>query len=233
MVLALTLLYNIKTLITMEENVNPQSAAPFPTLKQMRVDSHNALRGHWVNAVLCTLVFFIISGVVGAFASSSEQLPVLGVIGIALSLLILCPLGFGYNVAFLRHMRGEEDDDLVTRPFQAFKEYGRYLGTSLLMALFVFLWTLLLVVPGIIMSYAYALTPYIMHEHPELSASECIARSKQMMRGYKWKLFCLDLTFLGWVLLCILSLGIGFLWLQPYYECARVRFYDSVKEHVA
>lgn len=217
----------------MEENVNTQAPAAMPTLKQMRVDSHNALRGHWVNAVLCTLVLSIIMGVISAFSSGSESAPLLGVIGFALGIFIAGPLGFGYSVAFLRHMRGEEDDDLVTRPFQAFKAYNHYLGTSLLMTVFVFLWCLLLIVPGIIMSYAYAMTPYIMHEHPELSASECIARSKRMMNGYKWKLFCLDLSFLGWFLLCILSLGIGFLWMQPYYECARVRFYDSVKDRVA
>lgn len=207
----------------MEETFNNNPVkAPLPSLKSMRVDSHKALSGHWTNAVLCTLVYCLVAGV----CSALNTVPVLG---LALSLLLLVPLGFGYNISFQRHMQGEDDEDLVTRPFQAFKQYGRYLGTSLLMAVYVFLWTLLLIIPGIIMGYAYAMTPYIMHEHPELSSSECIKASKDMMRGYKWKLFCLDLSFIGWVLLGLLSLGIGLLWVQPYYECARVRFYESLK----
>lgn len=212
----------------MEENVM-NNAMEEPTLKSYRSAAKSALSGHWVNAVLCTLVVTLIVGVCSALSGVSESLPLLFVVGFALTLLIAVPLGFGYSVALLRHMHGEPDDDLVTRPFQAFKDYGRYLGTSLLMTVYVFLWSLLFIIPGIIMGYAYAMTPYIMHDCPDLDASDCIHESRVMMKGYKWKLFCLDLSFIGWALLCILTLGIGFLWLQPYIEASHAKFYDELK----
>ena len=216
----------------MEENVM-NNAMEEPTLKSYRSAAKSALSGHWVNAVLCTLVVTLIVGVCSALSGVSEDLPLLFVVGFALTLLIAVPLGFGYSVALLRHMHGEPDDDLVTRPFQAFKDYGRYLGTSLLMTVYVFLWSLLLIIPGIIMGYAYAMTPYIMHEHPELSASECIDASKKMMKGHKWRLFLLDLSFIGWLLLCVLTLGILTLWVQPWMECSHVSFYEQLKSRQA
>lgn len=216
----------------MEENVM-NNAMEEPTLKSYRSAAKSALSGHWVNAVLCTLVVTLIVGVCSALSGVSEDLPLLFVVGFALTLLIAVPLGFGYSVALLRHMHGESDDDLVTRPFQAFKDYGRYLGTSLLMTVYVFLWSLLLIVPGIVKGYAYAMTPYIMHEHPELSANECIDASKKMMNGHKWRLFLLDLSFIGWLLLCVLTLGVLTLWVQPWVECSHVSFYEQLKSRQA
>lgn len=217
----------------MEETFNPNPPAMMPANVDIRRNVKEQLKGHWTNVVLCTLVVTLIVGVCSALSGVSEDLPLLFVVGFALTLLIAVPLGFGYSVALLRHMHGEPDDDLVTRPFQAFKDYGRYLGTSLLMTVYVFLWSLLLIIPGIVMGYAYAMTPYIMHEHPELSASECIAKSKEMMRGYKGKLFLLDLGFIGWLLLCVLTLGILTLWVQPWMECSHVKFYDELKSRRA
>lgn len=89
----------------------------------------------------------------------------------------------------------------------------------------IFLWTLLLVLPSVIASYRYAMAPFILLEHPETSAAEAIHMSKNMMRGKKWELFCLDLSFIGWFLLSVLTLGIGFLWLTPYINAARTNFY--------
>jgi len=97
------------------------------------------------------------------------------------------------------------------------------------MALKVFLWTLLFVIPGLVMSFAYAMTPYILEEHPELDAWEASNRSREMMRGHKWQLFCLYLSFLGWFLLCILSLGIGFFWLSPFMQASEAAFYNDLK----
>lgn len=206
-----------------------RNVAVMPENSELRRAAKATLSGRWTNPVLCTLVYAIIVGVCSAFSGGGETLPLLSVVGLALSLLVVAPLAFGYSVAFLRHVRGEADDDLVTRPFQAFKEYSRYLGTSVLTTVYILLWCLLLIIPGIIMGYAYSMTPYIMHDHPELSASECIARSKQMMNGYKWKLFLLDLSFIGWLLLCILTLGILTLWISPWMACSRVKFYEELK----
>jgi uncharacterized membrane protein len=217
----------------MEETFNPNASAMMPANVDIRRNVRAQLKGHWTNVVLCTLVMLIIAGVCSAVSGASQDAPLLGIVGTALTLLIATPLGFGYSVALLRHMHGEPDDDLVTRPFMAFKDSGRYLGTSLLMVVYIFLWMLLFIIPGIIKGYSYAMTPYIMDEHPEFSADECIEASKKMMAGYKWKLFLLDLGFIGWLILCVLTLGILTLWVQPWMECSHVKFYDELKARQA
>ena len=118
---------------------------------------------------------------------------------------------------------------MVGDQFKVFNQYGRYLGGSLLMTLYVILWSLLLVIPGIVKGYAYAMTPYVMNDHPEMDADDCIHESRMMMRGYKWKMFLLDLGFIGWMLLCIVTLGIYGLWLGPWMQCSRAKFYEELK----
>ncbi len=95
--------------------------------------------------------------------------------------------------------------------------------------------TLLFIIPGIIASYSYAMTEYILADHPELSATEAISRSKQMMGGNKWRLFCLQFSFIGWSILCSFTFGIGNLWMTPYKQAATAVFYREVSgtEHSA
>lgn len=88
---------------------------------------------------------------------------------------------------------------------------------------------LLFIIPGIVKSFSYAMTPYILEENPELSANEAIDRSRAMMKGHKFDLFWLYLSFIGWILLSILTLGIGLLWLAPYMQTATAAFYEDVK----
>ena len=204
-----------KPLSDMEETFNPNAPAAMPSNRDIRIAARQALKGNWTNAVLATLVFTLIVAAAGS-------IPFAG-------LLVVCPLEFGYMLCFLRLVRGEDSSEMVGDQFNVFSKYGRTLGTSLLMTLYILLWCLLFVIPGIIMSYAYAMTPYIRNDRPDLDASDCIHESRVMMKGYKWKLFCLDLSFIGWALLCILTLGIGFLWLQPYIEASHAKFYDELK----
>ena len=117
--------------------------------------------------------------------------------------------------------------------FDCFNNYGRALSVSLLQAIYLILWTLLLIVPGIIKAYSYSQTFFIALDKPELGAEECINESMRMMNGYKMKLFLLDLSFIGWWLLSILSLGIGFLWLLPYIYTSRSHFYEELKVETA
>ena len=93
---------------------------------------------------------------------------------------------------------------------------------NILIAIFTFLWSLLFIIPGIVKAYSYAMTPYIVHDNPEMPVRECIRQSQRMMKGYKMKLFLLDLSFIGWILLGIFSFGIGLLWVLPYMETARM-----------
>ena len=116
----------------------------------------------------------------------------------------------------------------VGQIFSKTSMFGKALWLRIRTALFVFLWTLLLIIPGIIMSYAYSMAGYIMTENPEMSAKEAMEVSKKMMQGNKWRLFCLQFSFIGWMILGSLTLGIGFLWINPYMNAAVTSFYDDI-----
>ena len=112
--------------------------------------------------------------------------------------------------------------------FTYFYNWKTLAVSSLLRSVYILLWSLLLIVPGIMATYSYAMTDYILAEHPELTASEAIAQSKAMMDGSRWRLFCLHLSFIGWDLLCTLTLGLGNLALTPYKQVAEAAFYRDL-----
>ena len=109
---------------------------------------------------------------------------------------------------------------------EGFGDYGRVFLTLFLRDLFTFLWALLLFIPGIVKSYSYRLVPYLLKDHPELSPTEAITRSRQMMDGHKWQAFVFDLSFIGWYLLGFLTLGaVNVFWSNPYHDNAAAAFY--------
>ena len=102
--------------------------------------------------------------------------------------------------------------------------------TMFLQGLFLVLWTLLFIVPGIVKAYAYRLTPYLLSEHPELTGTQAITLSRQMMKGHKWRAFVLDLSFIGWILLSVLTLGIlTIFYVGPYMNATDAELYEAVK----
>ncbi len=112
--------------------------------------------------------------------------------------------------------------------FSRFDIFGRAFLMQLLIGIYTFLWTLLFIIPGIIAAFSYAMTPYILEENPYMPVNEAIGRSKEMMRGNKFRLFCLQFSFIGWSLLCLLTCGIGYLWLGPYMQAATAAFFYDV-----
>ena len=88
-------------------------------------------------------------------------------------------------------------------------------------------------IPLYIYTYAIVLYPFVVEDNPELDERECLKKCRQMMRGYKWKLFCLNLSFIGWVLLAVLTCGIGMLWLMPYIQASCAAFYDDLRREQA
>ena len=98
------------------------------------------------------------------------------------------------------------------------------------MILIFLLWSLLLIIPGIVAAYRYSMAFYILNDNPEMSAKAALDESKRMMAGYKGKLFCLQLSFIGWGFLCLFTLGIGYLWLTPYIQTSMAYFYQNLKE---
>lgn len=113
--------------------------------------------------------------------------------------------------------------------FSRFDYFGTGFAQRFLRNLYTTLWSLLLIIPGIVASLSYAMTPFILADHPQMSASNAIALSKEMMDGHKADLFMLHLTFLGWDILAALTLNIGYLWLNPYKHAADAVFYRQLK----
>ena len=129
-----------------------------------------------------------------------------------------------YNLDLLTH----ENPPAFATLFSRFSIWGRAFGLRFMTTLLTFLWSFLFIVPGIIASYRYALAPYLMAENPDMDVMEAIAHSKELMDGNKGRLFCLQLSFIGWRLLCVLTLGIGYLWIAPYQNAAEAAFYLEV-----
>ena len=112
-----------------------------------------------------------------------------------------------------------------------FQNYGHNFVVLLLQDVYLTLWFLLLIVPGLIKAYSYRMVPYILAEHPEFSATEVITRSREMMNGHKWQAFKLDLSFLGWILLGALTLGlVNVFWTAPYMESAQAALYLKLRD---
>ena len=112
--------------------------------------------------------------------------------------------------------------------FSQFDRFKQGFLQSLLRGLYVMLWALLFVIPGIIKALSYSMTPFIMAENPEMNAKDAIKASEQLMNGHKWELFCLGFSFIGWNILSIMALGIGSIFLNPYTNAAHAAFYRHI-----
>jgi len=114
--------------------------------------------------------------------------------------------------------------------FSEFHRFGAGFFMQLLRVIYTVLWSLLFVIPGIYAAYGYAMTPYILMENPEMTPNEAITKSKELMDGNRFRLFCLEISFIGWVLLAaFFTLGIGMFWLAPYIEASFAAFYREIK----
>lgn len=153
----------------------------------------------------------------------------LGIAALIMAIILFaieCIVSIGYayfNLNLVDHVPAS-----IQNLFDYFSDWKRAIAASFLQILYVFFWTLLFIIPGFIAGFSYAMTKYILVEHPELTANEAITRSKEMMHGNKWRFFCLKLSFIGWDLLAMISFGIVNLWLVPYKEAAYAAFYREV-----
>lgn len=203
-----------------------------------------ALKGRWAPSVLAVLAYMAVLAVfIAPYEIKAMQLSddptnlqlaadmmkwypvfILGCIFVSFPLLVGLVNGF-------KSLFTDGDDKVLPNEFKiGFGNYWHHVWGMFLNRFFVFLWSLLLFVPGIIKTLSYAMTNYILVDKPELSANEAINLSKDMMYGHKFDLFYLYLSFAGWFILCLFTLGIGFLWLYPYAQAAQVSFYLDVKE---
>ena len=189
------------------------------TCQELRDRAWNSLSGKYWSLIIMLLVVAMISGAAGSFTMG------------LLSLLTL-PMSYALSVAFLNVSRTQCNPQLESM-FTVYRDnFLKAFLVPLLQGLFVFLWSLLFVIPGVIMAYAYSMAIYVANDNPELSAMDAIRKSRELMDGHKWDLFVLDLSFIGWILLCLLTCGIGFFFLAPYIEMAHVEFYRELTEQV-
>lgn len=162
------------------------------------------------------------------YQALQKQNITMSILGFLLEVFILFPVAVGFTNAF-RKLLVNQDTEMVRNTFDLSNYFHKVLG-MLQMTVLIALWTLLLFIPGIIKALAYAMTPFILEDNPELSTTEAIHHSRMLMKGHKFDLFWLYLSFIGWMLLGLFTLGIGYLWLTPYMQTAIASFYREVKE---
>jgi len=194
-----------------------------------------------VVATLHVWVFLMIASALsasGGVASLSDPYMQKGEQGLTASsylvlYLIIGPLMVGYANVLKHNYYGEQVEMAKEVVNGTLSHYLRYVLGFFLMSVKLMLWTLLLIIPGIIMSFAYAMTPYILEDRPELSAWEASTESRRMMKGHKLDYFRFCLSFIGWFLLCLITCGIGFIWFYPYFYSAKAAFYNEIKASTA
>ena len=174
------------------------------------------LQNNWGTAILVCLIITAISALIG----------IIPVVGTIVAAIIAGPL----TVAELRYFSAlhRKQQPTIGTAFTDFgKEFWGKVGVYLLESLYVLLWTLLFIIPGIIKGYSYATTMFLKSKNPEIKAKEAIALSQKIMDGKKAKLFFLDLSFIGWLILSIFTLGIALIYVIPYMNASRVAFYEE------
>lgn len=185
--------------------------------RDFRAKAWAACKGNWGVAILSIIIVGIIGGICG----------VIPAVGSLITLVITGPLTLGLTIVFSNLIKGEKAE--IANVFDGFKNFVNSFLLYILNGIFTALWSLLFVIPGIVMSYAYSMSFYILKDNPELSANEARKQSIEMMRGNKWRLFCLDLSFIGWSLLSMLTFGILMLWVTPVMQASHAAFYESLK----
>lgn len=210
------------------------------TNRVMKDEALASLKGNWPQAVLATFLLMLVIAVFEipyfsmAFRMSPGWTPSLfdrslSTAAWLVMLLVVLPLEAGLSNA-LRILLTNGNNNLVSNEFKiAFANWLHNAWTLLLRSVCVMLWTVLLIVPGVVKGLAYDMTDFIMVEEPSLPAYQAMKKSEVMMKGHKTRLFLLYLGMVGWALLSVLTLGLGLLWFIPYIYTTRAAFYESLK----
>ncbi len=222
---------------------------------RLKADAKSALEGKWQTFSVCILIYSGINIFLNAHTLISE-LPelvsyfsdealfdpsfttdihkslfydvLLPFFNLLYQALLLPHLSFSVSVIALNVIGHKEIK--VSDIFNGFKNYNNVLLLYLLEALKVFLWSLLLIIPGIIKEISYSMSHFIMAESPDMSPSEVLKESEELMEGHKLDYFVLQLSFFGWNILSVLTLGLSALYSDPYYHAARANFYYTIKK---
>lgn len=226
------------------------------TRKELKEKGKGALkRNYWKCVLMAVILHAITFGASASFSAEEGNIELLNQLseasgisvgaligifaGIGLSVILISilwhifltiPLSTGVDRFFI--VNTEDKAGLGEIGYSYKKErLFKTIGATLLVDLFVALWTILLIVPGIIKAYEYRMISYILADDPQLSAMDCLRRSKEMMKGHKWNTFVLDLSFIGWELLSTITCGIaGVFYVNPYFQATNAELYKELKK---
>ncbi len=185
---------------------------------ELKAQARQMMGGNMGMLIVCMVI-------VGALAGVCSAIPYIGPV---LGICVLGPLSLGEAYIYLNLTRGYEPD--VNVLFSGFQRFTDTLVLTILMRIFIFLWSLLLFVPGVIKAISYSQAYYILAEHPEMSGKEALDASIEMMDGHKMDYFVLLLSFIPWLLLCTITCGLAVLYVYPYMDATLVNFYQTIKQ---
>lgn len=194
---------------------------------ELKSRAKESLKGKYGEAIKLYLLYILIayasSFVIALFVSNENLYSILELI---VSFAIM-GLYLGYYSFFLKVSRNEE----VTYKelFNKTNLFWFSMGITLLTGIFVFLWTLLFIIPGIIAAFGYSMVYFVALDNPELGAMDVLKKSKEIMQGHKMDYFILSFSFIGWAFLSIFTFGILNLWLAPYMQVTYANFYNEIK----
>lgn len=209
-------------------------------ISELKREARLSLKGNWGTAVALSLVMFLLNMVLptvievifsGGWSEwSNQDVEPIGVSAFNTLLSIaLIPFSIGIYWYYLDLVRMESTS--FEKAFSIYtdgKTFSKVIIASIVQGIFVFLWSLLLLIPGIIKSLAYSQVFFLLRDHPQLSTLEAITESRKRMNGLKWKYFLMILSFIGWGILCLFTVGIGFIWLVPYVGTTMAAFYNDL-----
>ena len=191
-----------------------------------------SLEGKWSKGIIAALIVLLLMGVVNQVITIPMGNNVTLSMGTSGIWTLLClPLSWGATVYFLNLIRNE--DLAYERLFDGYKDFVRIFLAGFLVTLCVAVGFILLIVPGIILELMFSQTSFILKDDPQISASDAMKKSAEMMKGHKMELFWLELSFIGWLILSILTFGFGFLFLLPYMESTLAHYYEDLKSENA
>lgn len=183
------------------------------SISQIKRNAKKNLSGKWGLAI----GLFLIMGLLIGITSFIFVGPII----------IAGPLMLGFYICYLKMQRNQDVE--FEELFSGFNNFVTSMVTYLLIFIYTFLWSLLFIIPGIIKALSYSMSLFILADNPNMKANEAITKSKEMMNGHKWELFLLYLSFIGWMLLTILTFGILVIYVGPYMYASLAAFYEEIK----
>lgn len=186
----------------------------------IKADAKAKFQGHYWPSVAVVAIYMVIVAICSALTEAAG-------LGAALTLLVSNVIGAGMYMFFLRIYRGEKPE--IQTMFDGFKNYGHVLGGTAWQYLWTFLW-MFVPVMNVIKILAYSMTPYILMDQPEIGAKDALKVSMAMTDGHKGELFVLSLSFIGWLILTVLTCGIlGLFYVIPYMNVTMAAYYEQLK----